>query len=55
MSPKSDASQVKFNLLFKNHPLPMWIYDIQSLAFLKVNDAAVKYTATHVKNSLHLL
>lgn len=42
MSPKSDASQVKFNLLFKNHPLPMWIYDIQSLAFLEVNDAAVK-------------
>lgn len=50
MSPKSDASQVKFNLLFKNHPLPMWIYDIQSLAFLEVNDAAVKkYGYSHKK------
>ena len=42
MSPKSDASQISFDLLFKNNPLPMWIYDLQTLAFLEVNDAAVK-------------
>ncbi len=30
-----------FNLLFHNHPLPMWIYDIKSLEFLEVNNAAI--------------
>jgi|GEM_PF-3060489 len=31
-----------FNLLFKNHPLPMWIYDYKSLQLLEVNNAAIK-------------
>ncbi|MDH7605630.1 MAG: PAS domain S-box protein [Melioribacter sp.] len=31
-----------FNLLFKNHPLPMWIYDYKSLQLLEVNKAAIK-------------
>ncbi len=30
-----------FNIFFENHPIPMWIYDLKSLAFLEVNDAAV--------------
>ncbi|MGE5316298.1 MAG: ATP-binding protein [Acidobacteriota bacterium] len=30
-----------FRLLFRNHPIPMWIYDLETLAFLEVNDAAV--------------
>ncbi len=30
-----------FNLLFQNHPLPMWIYDIKTLEFLEVNNAAI--------------
>ncbi len=42
MSPEARINQINFDLLFKNNPLPMWIYDIQSLAFLEVNDAAVK-------------
>src|SRR3990172_339343 len=42
MSQKTDASQVNFDFLFKNHPIPMWIYDIKTLAFLEVNDAAVE-------------
>ena len=29
--------------VFESNPLPMWIYDAQSLAFLAVNDAAVKH------------
>ena len=50
MSPKSDANQINFDLLFKNHPLPVWIYDLQTLAFLEVNDAAVKkYGYSHKK------
>ncbi|MGV3539938.1 MAG: PAS domain-containing sensor histidine kinase [Rufibacter sp.] len=30
-----------FKLLFENNPLPMWVYDTQSLRFLMVNHAAV--------------
>src|SRR5438552_15400249 len=30
-----------FDLLFSRHPLPMWLYDLESLAFLEVNAAAV--------------
>jgi two-component system cell cycle sensor histidine kinase/response regulator CckA len=33
-----DAS---FRLLFANHPQPMWVYDLGTLAFLEVNDAAI--------------
>jgi PAS domain S-box-containing protein len=31
-----------FRLLFHDHPFPMWIYDLETLAFLEVNDAAVE-------------
>jgi len=37
----------KFGLLFDNHPLPIWVHDFKSLAFLAVNQAAVsKYGYT---------
>lgn len=29
-------------LLFANHPIPMWIYDLKTLAFLEINDAALE-------------
>jgi PAS domain S-box-containing protein len=35
-----DAS---FRLLFSSNPLPMWVYDIETLAFREVNDAAVAH------------
>lgn len=42
-----DARQNGFDLLFKSHPLPMWVYDVKTLAFLEVNDAAIaKYGYT---------
>ena len=28
-------------LLFKSHPQPLWVYDLETLAFVAVNDAAV--------------
>jgi len=31
-----------FGLLFRSHPIPMWIYDLETLAFLEVNHAAVE-------------
>jgi PAS domain S-box-containing protein len=36
----SRASAQADLLLFENHPLPMWIYDLETLAFLTVNHAA---------------
>jgi PAS domain S-box-containing protein len=35
-------SERNYRLLFQGHPQPMWIYDLDSLAFLHVNDAAVE-------------
>ncbi len=35
-------SETSFRLLFHLHPLPMWVVDASSLAFLVVNDAAVE-------------
>ena len=31
-----------FRLLFANNPLPMWIYNLETLQFLDVNHAAVE-------------
>lgn len=42
------SPSVYFNILFSDNPLPMWIYDLESLGFLSVNDAAVqKYGYSH--------
>jgi PAS domain S-box-containing protein len=35
------AFEQSFRQLFVSHPLPMWLFDIETLAFLEVNDAAV--------------
>jgi PAS domain S-box-containing protein len=36
-------SEEKYHDLFANNPQPMWIYDLETLAFLEVNDAAVNH------------
>lgn len=36
-------NEAAFRLLFMGNPLPMWVYDLETLHFLEVNDAAVKY------------
>ncbi len=36
------ASEVRYRLLFENNPIPMWVYDLESLSFLDVNEAAVQ-------------
>ena len=33
----------KFRLLFQDNPLPMWVYDGETLRFLEVNEAAVAH------------
>ncbi|HEV3394580.1 MAG TPA: EAL domain-containing protein [Xanthobacteraceae bacterium] len=35
--------EASFRLLFDSNPLPMWLYDRETLRFLAVNDAAVKH------------
>jgi PAS domain S-box-containing protein len=35
-------SEEKYKYLFVNNPLPMWIYDLQTLRFLMVNAAAIE-------------
>ncbi|MCB9422876.1 MAG: PAS domain S-box protein [Ardenticatenaceae bacterium] len=34
-------SEQTYRLLFENNPWPMWVYDLETLAFLAVNEAAV--------------
>jgi PAS domain S-box-containing protein len=36
------VSEHNYRALFEGHPEPMWLYDVNTLAFLEVNDAAVE-------------
>jgi len=36
-------SEKRYRYLFENNPLPMWIYDLQTLKFIEVNEAAIFY------------
>jgi len=36
-------SETSFRLLFAANPQPMWVYDLSSLTFIEVNDAAVRH------------
>lgn len=39
---KLRKSEEQYRYLFENNPHPMWAYDLQTLAFLAVNEAAVE-------------
>jgi hypothetical protein len=36
------ASEEQYRVLFENSPLPKWLYDLETLRFLAVNDAAIR-------------
>src|SRR5262249_56810370 len=36
-------SEASFRLLFANHPMPMWVYDLRDLRFMEVNESAVQH------------
>lgn len=36
-------SEERYKLLFESNPHPMWVYDLETLQFLMVNDAAIKH------------
>jgi len=38
-----EASEARYRTLFEVHPHPMWVVDANTLAFLAVNDAAVRH------------
>ncbi len=40
---KIQESEERYRFLFKNNPLPMWIFDIDTLRFLSANDAAIEH------------
>src|SRR5205823_9462452 len=33
----------RYQMLFESSPLPMWVYDAETLEFLNVNDAAIRH------------
>lgn len=35
------SSEARYRLLFEDNPHPMWVYDLETLGFLAVNEAAV--------------
>ena len=40
---KLKESEEKYRYIFANNPQPMWLYDLETLAFLEVNDAAIHH------------
>jgi two-component system, cell cycle sensor histidine kinase and response regulator CckA len=38
-----ERSEERYRMLFEASPLPMWVYDAETLGFLAVNDAAVRH------------
>lgn len=36
-------SEERYRLLFESNPHPMWVYDLETLAFLAVNTAAIRH------------
>ena len=39
----ADSSDQQYRRLFEQNPIPMWVYDPETLRFLKVNEAAVAH------------
>lgn len=45
-----EGSERAYRELFERHPQPMWVYELETLAFLAVNDAAIaKYAYSREK------
>jgi PAS domain S-box-containing protein len=36
-------SEEKYHYMFANNPQPMWIYDLETLSFLEINEAAIHH------------
>jgi two-component system, cell cycle sensor histidine kinase and response regulator CckA len=40
---RAHQSEERYRLLFDRCPLPMWVYDVETLAFVAVNPAAIRH------------
>jgi PAS domain S-box-containing protein len=40
---KIQESEERYRFLFDNNPLPMWVFDLETFAFLSVNDATISH------------
>ncbi|HNY14470.1 MAG TPA: PAS domain S-box protein [Bacteroidales bacterium] len=38
-----EMNEAKYRYMFANNPQPMWIYDLETLAFLEVNESAINH------------
>ena len=38
-----EEGEARYRLLFERNPMPLWVYDIETLAFLAVNDAMLDH------------
>jgi len=47
-------SEQQYRFLFENNPSPMWIYDLESLQFLAVNQAAIRQYGYSVEEFLRM-
>ena len=43
MERKLQEGETQYRLLFETNPQPMWVYEIESMAFLEVNQAAIRH------------
>jgi PAS domain S-box-containing protein len=48
------ASEERYKLLFYNNPFPMWIYDVDTLKFIEVNEAAVAHYGYSRNEFMHM-
>ncbi len=46
--------EASFRLLFDSNPMPMWVFDLETMAFLMVNDAAVNHYGYARENFLQM-
>jgi PAS domain S-box-containing protein len=42
-APPPEAEEKQFRVLFEMNPLPLWVYDFETLAVLEVNEAVVRH------------
>lgn len=47
-------SEEKYRYIFLHNPQPMWIYDLETLAFLEVNEAAIQYYGYSRDEFIHM-
>jgi PAS domain S-box-containing protein len=48
------ASEADYRVLFENHPQPMWVTDVESLRFIRVNAAALRHYGYEEEEFLRL-